>query len=166
MIARYLMASLLACAAWLPLQAQPTLADLVSQADAEWMLGKWEAQLDNGGSVTLEVSWDLDKHVIVQHGKINDLEFKSYTVLEPGVPAPKYVSFDTRGSVGKGSWAMEDGNLTLRVENNSPERGISKMAVIYTGSASEGLEVRLHRLTDSGELESPAGMTVKFKKQK
>ncbi len=160
------MAGLLTCAAWLPLHAQPTLADLVSQADAEWMLGKWEAQLENGGTVTLDVSWDLDKHVIVQHGKMNDTEFKGYTVVEPGVTAPKYVSFDTRGTVGKGSWAMEDGNLTLRLESNSPERGVSKMAVVYAGSAGEGLEVRLYRVNDSGELDSSAALTVKFKKQK
>ena len=158
--------ALLACTTWVNAQAQQQLADLVSEAKAEWMLGKWEAQTDNGSTLVLGIAWDLDKHVVVFHGKGTDMEFKGYSALEPGSGEVKYTGFDNRGVITKGVWGMEADELVLRVESQTPDRGSRKMAVVFTGNATEGLQVRLHQLNDSGGLVSPARTTYKFKKQK
>lgn len=161
---RYAMIGLAACSLWFGAQAQQNLADMVSQADAEWMFGKWQASSDSGDTVALECSWDLDKHVVVLHGKMPDSEFKGYSALEPDSREVKYIGFDNRGTVTKGAWGMESGELTLRIESQSAER-TAKMAAVFTGSVSDGLEVRIHRVDDSGSIVSPARMTVKFKKK-
>ncbi len=166
MIARYLAVGLLACAASLGVQAQQTLSELVAEARADWMFGQWEAQGDSGEAIRLNISWDLDKHVVVLHVKAGDMESKGYTALDPGSPEPKYVSFDNRGSLGKGTWGMESEELVLRTESQSRERGPWKIGFVFTGNATDGLQVRLHPITTSGDLESPARMTLKFKKQK
>lgn len=160
-IAVGLMASMLAFSA----SAQQSLQDLVSEANAEWMFGRWQATTDSGDSVTMEVQWDLEKHVIVLHVKAPDMEAKGYTFLESGSPEPKYVSFDTRGSVSKGGWNMEGGELVLRTESRTADRGTWKAGVVFTGSASRGLQVRMHRIDDSGDLATPARFELKFKKQ-
>ena len=129
------------------------------------MFGQWQAQSENGDPVSLNVSWDLDKHVVILYVKVGDIESKGYTVMEPKAELPKYYSFDNRGSVGKGSWNMESGDLVLRVESESPDRGPRKTAFVFTGSASTGLQVRMHTVESSGDLATPARMTFKFKKK-
>ena len=166
MIARYIAVGLLAGLVSFSAQAQRSLDSLVSEAGAEWMFGQWQAQTDNGDAVTLNISWDLDKKVTVLHVKTPDMESKGYTVIEPKAEMPKYYSFDNKGSVGKGSWGMEGSELVLRVESESANSGPRKMGFIFSGSASEGLKITMHTIGSSGDLETPARMTLKFKKQK
>lgn len=165
MIIRYLSVAAMACLVCVSAQAQPSLQNLVGEANAEWMFGNWQAETENGDSVTLNVTWDLDKHVVLLHVKAGDMESKGYTVIEPKAEFPQYYNFDNRGSVGKGSWNVENGDLVLRVETQRPERGPVKSAFVFTGSASTGLQVRMHSVDSSGDLATPARMTLKFKKK-
>ena len=165
MIARHLAACAFAAMLSLSACAQASLESFVSQAKADWMFAQWQADTDNGDKVTLNVSWDLEKHVVVLHLKTGDMESKGYTVLEPKAELPKYYNFDNRGTVGKGSWNMENGDLVLRVESETPDRGPRKTAFVFTGTSSTGLQVSVHNVESSGDLATPARMTLKFKKQ-
>jgi hypothetical protein len=165
-IARFIAIGLLTLAPWVSAQAQTSLEDMVNQGDAAWMLGKWEGPTDDGTTVTLIFSWDLNKNVVVLHGKVGDaMEFKGYSALEPGSGEVKYTGYDNRGAVSRGAWSLEAGDLTLRLESKTAE-GSRKMAAVFTGSLSQGLEVRLHGVSDSGDLVSPARTSLKLKKQK
>jgi hypothetical protein len=144
-------------------QAQQTLVDLVQEANAGWMLGSWKATTDDGGTFALNLSWDLDKHVVVLQGKGDEVEFKGYSALEPGTDQVSYVGFDNHGAVSKGKWGMEDNELVLRVESRS-ERGTWKMAAVFTSAPGGGLNLRLHRLDDWGNLVSPEQTLLRFKK--
>ena len=166
MIARYLAVGLFTCLLSFSALAQRSLESLVSDATAEWMFGKWQAQTDNGDSVTLNVSWDLDKHVVVLYVKVGDMESKGYTVMEPSAEQPKYYGFDNHGTVSKGSWNMENGDLTLRLQSENPDRSPEKTAFVFTGSATTGLQVRMHNVDSSGDLATPARATFKFKQEK
>ena len=122
MIARYIVMGLLTLATCVGVQAQTTLEDMVNQGDAAWMLGKWEGPSEDGTSVTLTFSWDLNKHVVVMHGKVGDeMEFKGFSAIEPGSGEVKYTGFDNRGTVTRGAWGMESGELTLRLESKTAE---------------------------------------------
>lgn len=164
MIARYISLGLLIGASWVGAYAQQNLADLVAEANAGWMMGKWEAQIDSG-TVTLEFAWDLDKHVVAMHGKTPDMEFKGYSVRDPASNIDvSYYGFDNRGAVTKGAWTLEGEDLVLRIESKSSER-TTKMGVVFAGSASQGLTLRLHGIDSSGNLTASRG-EVMFKKVK
>lgn len=165
MISRFFAVGLAASMVAFGATAQQSLQDLVSEANAEWMMGKWEATTDNGDTVNLTFQWDLEKRLVVLHVKAPDMESKGYTYIEPGNPEPKYMSFDTRGSVGKGSWAMESGEIVLRTESRTAERGPWKAAVVFGGSSSSGLKIRMHQIDDSGDLVTPARFELAFKKK-
>lgn len=166
MLARYAAIGLLACCVTATAYAQQSLQDLVSQARAEWMFGQWQGESENGDQVDLTVSWDLDKHVVLLHVKAGEMESKGYSAKDPKGDEVKYVSFDNRGSVGKGSWNMESDELVLRTESQSAERGPWKVAFVFTGSASEGLKIRMHTIDQYGDMASPARATFTFKKKK
>ncbi len=164
MIARMLLTGLLIGFTCLTASAQQSLSDLVNEAKAEWMFAQWEAQTDSGETVRLNISWDLDKHVVVLHVKAPDMESKGYSYLDSASSTVKYFSLDNRGSVGKGSWGMESEELVLRIEVQNADRGPWKAAIVFAGSASDGLQVRMHSITDSGDLSDSARQTFKFKK--
>ena len=165
MIARLFSVGLVAGMACLSVSAQQTLSDLVKDAKADWMFGQWEAVTDNGDTVRLNISWDLDKHVVVLHVKTSEMESKGYSALDQDAGTVKYISFDNRGSIGKGAWAMEAEELVLRIEVQNSERGPWKAGIVFTGNAQDGLRVRMHSIADSGDLAEPARTTFKFKKQ-
>jgi hypothetical protein len=134
MITRYLAVGLFACMLSFSAQAQRTLETLVSDPAADWMFGQWQAETENGDPVSLTITWDLEKHVVVLHVKTRDMESKGFTVMEPKVELPRYYSFDNRGSVGKGSWNIENGELVLRVDTETPDRGPRKSALFLPGA--------------------------------
>lgn len=146
-----------------PSHAQQTLADLVQEANAGWMLGSWKAPTDDGGTFSLSFSWDLDRHVVVLHGKGDDMEFKGYSALEPASEEVSYFGFDNRGSITKGKWAMEGGELVLRVESRS-QRGTMKMAAVFVPASGGNLNLRLHQLDQWGSLVYPEQSLLRFKK--
>jgi hypothetical protein len=164
MTTRLLLTVFCACLLVQTARSQDTLADLVGQAKAEWMFAKWEAKGDQGESVTLNVTWDLDKFVAVLHGKMGTLEFKGYTTIDPSSRDIKYISFSNRESISKGRWEMEGDELVLRLEEQDKQGTTRKTAAVFTGSASEGLQVRIHKIEDSGKLATPARVVYKFKK--
>ena len=165
MIARYLAVGLCAGMVSLSTYAQSSLASMVSQESMEWMFGQWQAQSENGETVTLNVQWDLDKHVAVLHVKAGEMESKGYTILEPDSEYPKYYAFDNRGGVSKGSWDLENGELVLRTESQRSDRGPFKTGFIFSGSASIGLKVSMHTIDSYGGLVSPARVSFNFKKK-
>ena len=144
-------------------QAQQTLSDLVQEANAGWLIGSWKATTDEGGTFDLSFSWDLDKHVILLHGKGDDFEFKGFSALEPGSDEVSYVGFDSRGAVSKGKWALENNDLVLRVETRTEER-TWKMAAVFASAAGGGLNLRLHPLDEWGNLVTPEQTLLRFKK--
>lgn len=164
MIARSITIALAACALTFTAPAQQNLQDMVQDARADWMFGKWQAETDNG-TATLNISWDLDKHVVVFHVKTSDMESKGYTVKEPNSDEIVYVNFDNRGSLGKGKWSMESDELVLRMDTKNADRSW-KWALVFYGSESKGLMVRMHALDSAGDIEYPARTEFKFKKQK
>jgi len=165
MIARYVAIGMLACMVSFTAQAQRSLENLVSEAKAEWMFGQWQGTGEKGESSTLNISWDLEKHVVLLHLKMRGVESKGYTVMEPKSEMPKFYSFDKDGTISKGDWAMEGTDLVLRVAAESATLGSWKQSFVFTGSASEGLTVNLHGIDSSGNL-SATKETLKFKKQK
>jgi hypothetical protein len=151
--------------AW-AVQAQETLLDRVTEAKADWMFGKWEATSNDGQSTSLQISWDLNKKVVVFHATMPETEFKSYSAIDQESKQVIYISFDNRGAITRGTWDMENEELVLRVEAWDEQRGKWKMAAVFGGSPTEGLQIRLHGVEGSGALVSPARSTFKFKKQK
>jgi len=164
MLLRLTLASVLALGLSLAARAQTSLAALVEEANYGWMFGQWKATTDSGAAITLKVSWDLDRKMAVLHITTDDMESKGYTVLAPGAENPTYFAADNRGSVSRGDWNYEGGDLVLRLETSRPDESPMKWAAVFTGSPSAGLEVRMHGLESWGGLSYPARWSMKFKK--
>jgi hypothetical protein len=164
MSARLILITLLALGLNTVARAQSSLAEALQQTNASWMLGKWQAQSDDGSTIQLELSWDLSGKLGILHIKTPDNEAKGFTVLEPDSGEISYFGADSQGSVTRGTWSREDGEIVLRVTTQRTQREPWKMGVVFTGSATEGLRLRLHSLQSYGGLVYPANATLHFRK--
>jgi hypothetical protein len=146
-------------------QAQPSLADLVSEAQAEWMFGSWEGTTSDGTALTHSFKWELDKKVVVMSGKAGEMSYLGIASMDQSTGEPKYVGFDNQGNQSTGTWADEGGDVALRLESTTPDGAKRKMAVVFGKASGGGLEMRLHQVDQWGYLDYPAGMTIKLKKK-
>lgn len=163
MKSRYaLFAALFALFTVMQSQAQ-SLEEMAKDAKIEWMIGKWQAESDNG-AVTLHFAWELVKKAVMLHVKTPDMESKGYTVKDPGGEDLLYFAIDNHGAITKGKWSAENDELVLRMESKTGD-GTRKMAVVFSGSESKGLKVKLYGL-NGAELDSTPRMELSFKKQK
>jgi len=147
-------------------QSPGSLSDLVRDAGGDWMIGSWEGSTGDGGTLTHSFAWDLDKQVVVMRGKAGEMQYMGVTALDPSTKEPKYVGFDSRGSVSKGTWSEESGVLVLKLESENAESGKRKMAVSFKKAGDADLEIGLHRVDDNGEVVQPAGGSITLKKIK
>jgi hypothetical protein len=164
MIPRIALACLLAFGITLSARAQTSLAGLIEGANYNWVFGEWTATTDTGARVQLKVSWELDRNVAVLHITAPDMEAKGYTALVPGTENPTYFGVDNRGAVSRGHWDQEGGELVLRLDIARPYESSMKAAVVFAGSPSEGLTVRMHGLETWGGLIYPAAWSLRFRK--
>lgn len=147
-------------------QAQPTLAGLVGEAQAEWMFGTWEATTGDGTAVTHSFVWELDKKIIIMRGKAGEMSYLGVSSMNAATGEPKYVGFDNQGNQSTGTWADEGGDVALRIESSGPDGEKRKMAIVFGRASGGDLEIRLHQVDQWGYLDYPAGMTLKLKKKK
>lgn len=158
--------SALLCGGLLGLQAQPSLVELVDEANANWMMGTWVGTMDNGATFTHTFKWDLNKQIIVMRGEIDDMSFMGVTSVDAETGEPKYVGWDSRGSHSKGTWADEGGEPALRIESKTSDGETRKMAVVFGRGTGGTLKIALHGLDEWGYLQTPAFATLELKKKK
>ena len=147
-------------------QSPQSLSELVRESGGEWMIGNWEGATDDGTTLTHSFAWDLDKQVVIMRGKAGDMQYMGVTALDPVSKEPRYVGFDSRGTVSKGTWSEDSGTLVLKLESESAESGKRKMGISFKKSGDGGLEIGLHRVDDNGAVAQPPGGTITLKKVK
>lgn len=165
MIRRCLILGALCTALTVLAQTPQSLADLVREAGHDWMIGRWEGSTDDGSTLTHSFAWDLDKHVVVMRGKAGEMEYMGVTALDPVSKEPRYIGFDSRGSISKGTWSEESGAVVLKLESDTADGSKRRMGVSFKKAGNGNLELGLHRVEDSGEVVQPAGATIMLKKQ-
>ncbi|MCB1125697.1 MAG: hypothetical protein KDM81_04320 [Verrucomicrobiae bacterium] len=165
MLKRTITLALVLAGSCLAAHAQPSLRDLVNEAQAEWMMGTWEGPTDDGQTLTHTFAWDLDKKIIVMKGKVGDMAYLGITAIDPETGEPKYSGYDSQGTVSKGTWSEESGDVALRIDGHSPTEGKRKIGVVFGKASGGGLQLRMHGVDQWGYLQYPAAMTINLKKK-
>lgn len=150
----------LACAA----RAQTSLASLIDDAEYNWVFGEWKASTDAGDTITLKISWELDRKMVVLNVSSPNMEARGFTALVAGAENPTYFGVDNRGAVSRGHWDQEGDELVLRLDVTLPDGSPLKSAVVFSGNPSAGLEVRMHAIERWDGLRYPAEWRLRFKK--
>lgn len=159
-----LVLALLSCLA--AAQGQQTLAEMVDQAGAEWMMGNWVSEDENGQAIDLSFAWALDKHAILLDRKDSRWEIKSMTAVDPESGEVKYVGVSNRGGIILGTWSEESGNPLLKFNVRGREGRSWKGAVLFKSAGDQNLLVEYFATDDSNNLVEPAQAKFVFKRKK
>ena len=147
-------------------QAQPSLAELVDQAGAEWMIGNWVSEGENGETISLSTAWALDKNVILLDRKDSRLEIKSMTAVDPQSGEVRYVGVSNHGGIILGTWTEESGNPVLKFKAHGRDGRSLKGAVVFKSGADQTLLAEYYPIDDSDNLVEPAKAKFVFKRKK
>ena len=147
-------------------QGQQTLAELVDQAGAEWMIGNWVSEGENGQTIDLSFAWALDKHAILLDRKDSRWEIKSMTAVDPESGEVKYVGVSNQGAIILGTWSEESGNPVLKFHARGREGRSMKGAVLFKSGGDQKLQVDYYATDDWNNLIEPAQAKFVFKPKK
>ena len=85
-------------------QAQVSLADRIAEAGTDWLIGSWQAETDDGNTLTLAYSWVIKDRVVAARFKSSDNESYSLIAVNPDTGEIEQVGYDSQGRKSKGTW--------------------------------------------------------------
>lgn len=132
-------------------QAQTTLGDKIAEAEAEWIVGNWEADLD-GTKVTLSYSWAIKDHVLASHFKGNNSESYSLIALNAETDEVEQTGYDKKGKKSKGSWGPKDDMPMLTLTSKDDNGNDSTMGVAFRRIDQNNIELQIYRVDADGNV--------------
>jgi len=145
---------------------QPTLANLVKEAGAEWTIGRWAGETPDGQTMKFSLSWDLDQRVVFHHGDSFGTITKGFTGVDPVSGEVKQFAFDREGNMVTGEWSAEGSDIVLKLHWKDREGQAGQMALVHTKGDDDTMKVRAYELGAGGERVEPARRDFVFKRQK
>ena len=104
-----------------PVTAQQTLGDLVSEGGYDWLIGKWLATTDEGGELRLEHKWALDRNTMLVDFQMGGFRLQGMIVFVPSREEVIQIGADNQGGTWKGTWRDEYGDAVHRMEQTRPD---------------------------------------------
>tara|TARA_Y100001968_G_scaffold321682_1_gene356492 strand:+ start:2034 stop:2534 length:501 start_codon:yes stop_codon:yes gene_type:complete len=130
-------------------QAQVTLGDKIAEAEAGWIVGIWEADLD-GNKVSLSFNWAIKDHVLAFHFKGNNSESYSLIALNAETDEVEQTGYDNKGKKSKGSWGPKDDMPMLTLTRKDDNGNDSTMGVAFRRIDQNNIELQIFPVDADG----------------
>ena len=132
-------------------QVQASLADKIAEAEAEWIVGSWEADLD-GNKVSLSFNWAIKDHVLAFHFKGNNSESYSLIALNAETDEVEQTGYDNKGKKSKGSWGPKDDMPMMTLTSKDDNGNDSTMGVTFRRIDQNNIELQIYRVDADGNV--------------
>ena len=146
-------------------QAQASLADRIAEAQAEWIGGTWEADID-GNKVTLTYKWAIKDHVLASHFKSNDTETYSLISLNNETDEVEQTGYDNKGKKQTGSWGPKDDMPMLTLTSKDDNGNTNSMGVAFRRIDQDNIEVQIYRVDADGTVADFSEFSMEMKRVK
>jgi len=156
---------LVACVFATQVQAQATLADRIAEAQAEWLIKSWEADVD-GSKISLSFKWVIKGHVIATHFKSNDSETYSLIAVNPESGEVEQSGYSSSGRKSSGSWGPKDEMPFLKLTSKDGEGNSQSMGVGFRLIDENNLELQIFNVDASGTVADFSEMSLEMKSVK
>ena len=132
-------------------QVQASLGDKIAEAEAEWIVGIWEGDID-GNKVILTYWWAIKDHVLASHFKSNDTETYSLISLNAETDEVEQTGYDNKGRKQTGSWGPKDDMPMLTLTSKDDNGNDSTMGVAFRRIDQNNIELQIYRVDADGNV--------------
>ena len=146
-------------------QAQTTRGDKIAEAEAEWIVGNWEAELD-GNKISLSYTWAINDHVLASHFKGNDSESYSLISVNSATDEVEQTGYDKKGKKSKGSWGPKDDMPMLTLTSKDDNGNDSTMGVAFRRIDQNNIELQIFRVDADGTVADFSEFSFEMKRVK
>ncbi|MBC8245149.1 MAG: hypothetical protein H8E20_12210 [Verrucomicrobia bacterium] len=147
-------------------QAQVSLADKIAEAGTDWLIGSWQAETDDGTTLTLAYSWVIKDRVVAAHFKSSDNESYSLIAVNPDTGEIEQIGYDSRGRKSKGAWGPKGEMPMVKLESKSDSGETQGFAVAFRKIDQNNIEAQIFQLDASGEVGDFSAFSLDFKRNK
>ena len=148
-----------------PVTAQQTLGDLVSEGGYDWLIGKWLATTDEGGELRLEHKWALDRNTMLVDFQMGGFRLQGMIVFVPSREEVIQIGADNQGGTWKGTWRDEYGDAVHRMEQTRPDGQTQKAEIVHTRVDADTMKATMYTVDSDGYRAAEAMGTVTYKRQ-
>lgn len=145
--------------------AQRTLSGLAAEVGVEWIIGSWVGTSDSGGTIELSFKPDLKDRIAIVTYNDGRSESRGMIYMDPNSEEPKYLSVNTQGAVGTGTWTAEDNKPILKYRQVNSDGQTSKMALVFKKIDAKTMEVALHDLESGDQVSDSSRGSIQFKRK-
>ena len=132
-------------------QVQASLADKIVEADAEWIVGTWEAEMDNG-KISLSYKWAIKDHVLASHFKGNDSEMFSLIALNSETGEVEQTGYNIKGEKSKGTWGPKDDMPMLTLTSKDDNGNSRSMGIAFRRIDQNNIEIQIFQVDADGNV--------------
>lgn len=132
-------------------QAQASLADKIAEAEAEWIVGTWEAETDNG-KISLSYKWAIKDYVLASHFKGYDSESYSLIALNAETGEVEQTGYDSKGKKSKGSWGPKDDMPMLTLTSKDDNGNSRSMGIAFRRIDQNNIEIQIFQVDADGNV--------------
>ena len=146
-------------------QAQASLADKIAEAEAEWIVGIWEGDID-GNKVILTYWWAIKDHVLASHFKSNDTETYSLISLNAETDEVEQTGYDNKGKKQTGLWGPKDDMPMLTLTSKDDSGNTNSMGVAFRRIDQNNIELQIYRVDADGTVADFSEFSMEMKRAK
>lgn len=141
------------------------LADLVSQAGYDKVIGKWTASDDQGRKSELEYKWVLDKHAMLVDVQLGDFKYSGMIVYVPSRQEVIQTGADNMGGMWKGTWDEDYDGVVNRHDYLKPDGTTDKIEHVYIKVDENAFKIKQYAVESGGWRASEPSGELTFKRR-
>ena len=144
--------------------SQQKLGDLVAEGGFDWIIGKWVASTDQGQPIQLVYKWELDKHVVTAHFKMDNYESLGmiYLAAEDKIVQ---TGADNQGGTSKAVWEAMGDKAISKTESTRADGQVNKMGIVQSKVDANTMKVEVYAIESTGKLADTPWATLECKRK-
>ena len=130
------------------------LEDILREKNLESFIATWGDKATNGATVKVSYEWKLDRNAIAVKVETNERRVEGMIFIDPKTHSISHLSMDTNGGMTAGVWTIEEDRVVLKFTYTDRSGETKKGAIAHEKVDADSLRVKMHKVGDSGEIES------------
>jgi hypothetical protein len=145
-------------------EQQTKLGDVISEYGFNWLIGRWEASMDDGQKITIQYRWALDKNLVLVNFQMGEYAMQGMIFFKPLDEEVVQIGADNRGGHSKATWAPDGDKAVAKYEFTTATGEVRKIALTHAMVDKKTFTSEMFAIEDDGTLADTPWGTLEYKR--